>query len=129
MGQILHGSARTTEAVRRTIQHSQESLRVLAQRYGVKQKTVAKWKKRTSAADLPTGPKAAYTAVARRLSLRASAEDLPPDTVVTASLPGASRHLPTARGRGRQARQEEIHGLSDRLFPTGVARRRPSWIA
>ncbi len=57
MGQILHGSARTTEAVRRTIQHSQESLRVLAQRYGVKQKTVAKWKKRTSAADLPTGPK------------------------------------------------------------------------
>ena len=26
MGQILHGSARTTEAVRRAIQHSQESL-------------------------------------------------------------------------------------------------------
>lgn len=30
MGQVLHGSARTTEAVRRAIQHSQESLRVLA---------------------------------------------------------------------------------------------------
>ena len=29
MGQILHGSARTTEAVRRAIQHSQESLRTL----------------------------------------------------------------------------------------------------
>jgi hypothetical protein len=27
MGQVLHGSARTTEAVRRAIQHSQESLR------------------------------------------------------------------------------------------------------
>jgi transposase InsO family protein len=57
MGQILHGSATTTAAVRRAIQHSQESLRALANRYGVNQKTVAKWKKRTSAADLPTGPK------------------------------------------------------------------------
>ena len=28
MGQVLHGSATTTEAVRRAIQHSQESLRV-----------------------------------------------------------------------------------------------------
>jgi len=35
MGQILHGSARTTEAVRRAIQYSQESLRVLAKRYGI----------------------------------------------------------------------------------------------
>jgi len=26
-------------------------------RYGVNQKTVAKWKKRTAVADLPTGPK------------------------------------------------------------------------
>jgi hypothetical protein len=33
MGQVLHGSATTTEAVRRAIQHSQESLRVLARRY------------------------------------------------------------------------------------------------
>ena len=57
MGQVLHGSATTTEAVRRAIQHSQESLRALAKRYGVNQKTVAKWKKRTAVADLPTGPK------------------------------------------------------------------------
>ena len=57
MGQILHGSARTTEAVRRAIQHSQESLRVLAKRYGINQKTVAKWKRRTAVKDLPTGPK------------------------------------------------------------------------
>jgi hypothetical protein len=41
MGQILHGSAGTTEAVRRAIQHSQESLRALAKRYGVIQKTIA----------------------------------------------------------------------------------------
>jgi transposase InsO family protein len=57
MGQILHGSATTTEAVRRAIQHSQKSLRALAKRYGINQKTVAKWKKRVSVADLPTGPK------------------------------------------------------------------------
>src|SRR5215218_3328500 len=56
MGQVLHGSARTTEAVRRAIQHSQASLRQLAKRYGINQKTVAKWKRRTSVADLPTGP-------------------------------------------------------------------------
>src|ERR1700731_4184816 len=57
MGQILHGSATTTEAVRRAIQHSQESLRGLAKRYGVNPKTVAKWKARSSVSDLPTGPK------------------------------------------------------------------------
>ena len=57
MGQVLHGSATTTEAVRRAIQHSQESLRALAKRYGINQKTVAKWKRRTSVADVPTGPK------------------------------------------------------------------------
>ena len=56
MGQVLHGSATTTEAVRRAIQYSQQSLRALAKRYGINQKTVAKWKKRTSVADLPTGP-------------------------------------------------------------------------
>jgi len=57
MGQILHGSATTTEAIRRAIQHSQESLRALSRRYGINQKTVAKWKKRGFVADLPTGPK------------------------------------------------------------------------
>jgi transposase len=57
MGQVLHGSARTTEAVRRAIQHSQESLRALAKRHGVNPKTVAKWRKRGSVADRPTGPK------------------------------------------------------------------------
>ena len=57
MGQVLHGSATTTEAVRRAIQHSEASLRTLAARYGINQKTVAKWKRRTSVADVPTGPK------------------------------------------------------------------------
>ncbi len=56
MGRVLHGCATTTEAVR-AIQHGQESLRALSKRYGINQKTVAKWKKRASVGDLPTGPK------------------------------------------------------------------------
>lgn len=38
MGQVLHGCATTTEAIRRAIQNSHESLRVLAKRYGINQK-------------------------------------------------------------------------------------------
>ena len=57
MGQVLHGCATTTEAVRRAIQHSQKSLRALAKHHGINQKTVAKWRKRRSVADLPTGPR------------------------------------------------------------------------
>ena len=57
MGRVHHGSARTTAAVRRAIQHRQESLRHLAKHYGIHPKTVAKWRKRASVADLPTGPK------------------------------------------------------------------------
>ena len=56
MGQVLHGSATTTEAIRRAIQNSQASLRALSRRYGINQKTVAKWKRRSSVSDLPTGP-------------------------------------------------------------------------
>ncbi|ABA03638.1 hypothetical protein Nwi_0371 [Nitrobacter winogradskyi Nb-255] len=36
MGQVLHGSATTTEAIRRAIQNSEESLRALSKRYGIK---------------------------------------------------------------------------------------------
>jgi transposase InsO family protein len=57
MGQVLHSSATTTEAIRRAIQNSQESLRQLARRYGINQKTVAKWKNRDTVADRRTGPK------------------------------------------------------------------------
>ena len=63
MGQVLHGSARTTEAIRRAIQHSQESLRVLAKRHGIDPKTVAKWKKRSSVRDRRTGPKKPHSTV------------------------------------------------------------------
>lgn len=54
MGHVLHGSATTTEVVCRAIQHSEESLRALAARHGINQKTVAMWRKRSSTADLKT---------------------------------------------------------------------------
>ena len=63
MGQVLRGSATTTKAIRRAIQHSQESLRGLAKRYGLNPKTVAKWRKRSSVSDLPTGPRVRKSSV------------------------------------------------------------------
>lgn len=63
MGQILHGSATTTAAIRRAIQNSQESLRALAKRHGINQKTVSKWKKRTSVSDRRPGPKSPHSTV------------------------------------------------------------------
>ncbi|MCX4187384.1 IS481 family transposase [Methylophaga sp. OBS4] len=46
MGQVLHPCAKTTQATRRAIQNSEESLMVLARRYGINPKTVAKWRAR-----------------------------------------------------------------------------------
>ena len=63
MGQLLHGSARTTAAVRRAIQHGQESLKVLSERYGINPKTVAKWKRRSHVTDVPMGPKQPHSTV------------------------------------------------------------------
>ncbi|MCA9506884.1 MAG: hypothetical protein KC505_00500 [Myxococcales bacterium] len=56
-GQVLHGCARTTQAVRRAIQHSKESLGTLATLYNLNIKTITKWKKRKFVADAPMGPK------------------------------------------------------------------------
>ena len=56
MGQVLHGCARTTEAVRRAIQHSQESLRNPRQTPWGESEDIAKWRKRTSVSDRKTGP-------------------------------------------------------------------------
>jgi transposase len=57
MGQILHGSARTTEAVRRAIQLRQESVRAAAKRYGISPTTVQKWRCRQITSDARMGPK------------------------------------------------------------------------
>ena len=57
MGQVLHGCARTTEAVRREIQNSKESVKALSERLGLNCKTVSKWKHRNFVHDMPMGPK------------------------------------------------------------------------
>jgi transposase InsO family protein len=63
MGQILHGSATTTHAVRAAIQRSKASIQELSERYGVNPKTVMKWKNRDFVRDTPMGPKEARSTV------------------------------------------------------------------
>ena len=63
MGQILHGCATTTHAIRTAIQRSKAPLKDLAARYGLNQKTVAKWRKRAFVNDAPMGPKAPNSTV------------------------------------------------------------------
>lgn len=57
MGQVLHGSATTTEAIRRAIQRSEASVRALARRHGISATTVQKWRKRDTTGDARMGPK------------------------------------------------------------------------
>lgn len=57
MGQVLHGSATTTHAVRAAIQRSKASIQELSARHGVNPKTVMKWRKRAFVHDAPMGPK------------------------------------------------------------------------
>ncbi|MCL6252304.1 IS481 family transposase [Altererythrobacter sp. KTW20L] len=57
MGQLLHGSAKTTHAVRAELQRSQAPVAQLAKRFGINEKTVIKWRGRDSVEDMPMGPK------------------------------------------------------------------------
>jgi len=57
MGQVLHGSATTTHAIRAAIQRSKATAKELAERHGINPKTVAKWRKRAFVHDAPMGPK------------------------------------------------------------------------
>ena len=61
MGQVRHGCATTTHAVRAAIQRSQASLATLSRELGINPKTVAKWRKRATVEDLKTGPKAPHS--------------------------------------------------------------------
>src|ERR1700761_2009570 len=63
MASVLHGSARTTPRLRAELQASKESARALGARYGLNAKTVRKWRKRTTTADAPMGPKAPKSTV------------------------------------------------------------------
>ena len=57
MGQILHGSATTTHAVRAAIQRSKATIAELSEQYDLNPKTVMKWRNRSSVEDMPMGPK------------------------------------------------------------------------
>ena len=141
MGQVLHGSATTTEAIRRAIQHSQASLRALAKRYGINQKTVAKWKRRTSVADMPTGPKdrsstvltteeeavivafRKHTLLPLDDCLYALQPTIPTsDALVPPSLPAASWRQPSARsGRRQRPRRTKFKSYPIGFFHIDIA--------
>jgi transposase InsO family protein len=63
MGQGLHGSATTTEAIRRAIQARQERVRAAAKRYGISPTTVQKWRGRQTTTDARMGPKEVRSSV------------------------------------------------------------------
>src|SRR4051812_45164379 len=63
MGQILHGSATTTHAIRTAIQRSKAPLKEIAAQYGLNQKTVAKRRKRAFVHDAQMGPKTPHSTV------------------------------------------------------------------
>jgi len=63
MGEVLHGCATTTHAVRTAIQRSKAPLKELAARHGLNHKTVAKWRKRAFVNDAPMGPKRPHSTV------------------------------------------------------------------
>jgi hypothetical protein len=89
MGQVLHGSAKTTHAIRGELQRSQASVASLAKRYGINEEAVLKWCHRQSVEDKPMGPKERRSTVlspmeeAAIVALRVQVR-LPPDDVYIA---------------------------------------------
>jgi len=63
MGQILHGSATATHAVRAAIQRSKATIAELSEQYDLNPKPVMKWRNRSPVEDLPTGPKERHSTV------------------------------------------------------------------
>ena len=126
MGQVLHGCARTAEAVRRAIQNSQESLKALAERYHINPRTAAKWRNRDTVSDSPMGPEQpsstvlsleqeALTAAFRKHTL------LPLDDCLYALQPSI-----TNLTRSSLPRCLQRHGLSRRPDCQGISRRKRS---
>jgi hypothetical protein len=131
MGQVRHGSATTTHAVRAAIQRSQASLSTLSRELGINPKTVAKWRKRATAPHSTTLTEAEEAAALafRRHTL------LPLDDCLYAlqpSIPHLSRSaLHRCLQRHGISRLPDIEGdkpkrplqaLPDRLFPHGYRR-------
>ena len=136
MGQVRHGSATNTQAVRAALQRSQASLAQLSRVPGINPKTVAKWRKRATVGDMKTGP------TQRRFTVLTEADEamivafrrdtlLPPDDCLYAlqsSIPHLTRstlhrclqrrgisRLPDVEGDKPQA--TEVLALPYLLFP------------
>jgi len=62
----LHGRATTTPLIRKQIQESTDTIKVLAKRYNINQNTVLKWKNRKHVTDLRPGPPARSKALTRQ---------------------------------------------------------------
>ena len=63
MGQVRHGGATTTHAVRAAIQRSQASISELSRELEINPKTVAKWCKRQTVEVRKTGPREPHSTV------------------------------------------------------------------
>ena len=116
-GQILHGCTTTTEAVRRAIQHSQESLRICRSAPKDKDRKTTSLSLEDEAiivafrqqtllplGDCPYGP---------------SGDDPAPGALVFAPLPAAACHLAAPGRRGRQ----EHKGASSRPIRSALPHR------
>ena len=136
MGQVLHGSATTTHAIRAAIQRSKATAKALAERHGINPKTVAKWKKRAFVHDAPMGPKdprsTVLTAEEEAIAVAFRRHTLLPldDCLyaLQATIPNLTRsslhrcyqrhgisRLPESRRR--QACQESVQAIPYRLLP------------
>jgi hypothetical protein len=108
MGQVLHGRATTTQAVRAELQRSKASVAALAERFGINPKTVLKWRNRASVEDSRMGPKEARSTVLTPLEEAAviafrQQTLLPLDDVLFALQP----HIP-------RLTRSSLHGLLER---------------
>ena len=150
MGQVRHGSATTTHAVRAAIQRSQASLSTLSRELGINPKTVAKWRKRATVEDLKTGPKSPHSTTlteAEEAAVIAFRRHtlLPLDDCLSALQPSIPHLTRTAlhrclqrcsgaaypvcrtfRGQGspersRRAKATALQALPDRLFHMDIA--------
>jgi hypothetical protein len=133
MGQVRHGSAPTTHAVRAAIQRSQASLAQLNREPGINQKTVAKQRKRATIEDLKTGPReprspvpneaeeAAIVAFRRHrlLSLDDCLYALQPSIphLTRSELPAAAWHLSPARNQAGRTETPKVQALPHWLLP------------
>ncbi len=144
MGQVRHGSATTTHAVRAAIQRSTarqghakhdpdegqaRSVAQLSEELGINPKTVAGASaRRSDRADRLDGSdrgrgsgdrclSTPYPAAAGRLPLRPAATDPAPDAVGAAPVPAATWHFPPAGRRGGQTEATTVQALPDRVLP------------